>query len=554
MKASLKKASPLYMSIIICLGLTAGLYFLILLKTNGHFCYPLDDTFIHMAIAKNIALHKVWGITPYHFSSASSSPFYSLLLAFSNYLFGANFYLPLIINLILAVLFYYVTWWILCTEQVSNRNILYILSAITVITPVPVMIIVGMEHILHFIFCFLFLYLSIKLLNNISKNKKLLFSIVAVAGLMIFSRYEGLFMVAMLCLCLFTQRRFAEALLIGILSLVPIIIFGIYSMHMGGFFLPNSVLLKGHSTGFSVKGIMKWIEEIVVARFSFGNNLLVNAFSTTYNEKGIPSISGAAITRLLIFISLFYLLLFRNKKISKYHWGVLIVTGTIFLHIAFASVGWLYRYEAYLVACSILVIGLVLSKYDKKISYSLFRNVPNLLVSIVVFLLLLVPTGIRAALAFGKTPAAAKNIYDQQYQMGNFLKTYYVNASVAANDIGSINYFTHIHNLDLWGLGNIKVARSKQNNTYNYQFLDSLVKQNNVQIAVIYDGWFDDKLTSKWAKVASWEIPDNVICGESTVYFYAIDKNEKSSLEKHLKIYQRDRLPSDISVKYYNNP
>lgn len=38
-------------------------YINVLLKTDNHYIYPLDDTFIHLAMAKNFALHDVWGVT-----------------------------------------------------------------------------------------------------------------------------------------------------------------------------------------------------------------------------------------------------------------------------------------------------------------------------------------------------------------------------------------------------------------------------------------------------------------------------------------------------------
>ncbi len=35
--------------------------------TQGEIIYPLDDTYIHMAVAKNFVEHHVWGITQYAF-------------------------------------------------------------------------------------------------------------------------------------------------------------------------------------------------------------------------------------------------------------------------------------------------------------------------------------------------------------------------------------------------------------------------------------------------------------------------------------------------------
>ena len=52
----------------------------ILRATGGVFMYPLDDPFIHMQVAKNLAFHQTWGIFPGEFASASSSLLYTLLL------------------------------------------------------------------------------------------------------------------------------------------------------------------------------------------------------------------------------------------------------------------------------------------------------------------------------------------------------------------------------------------------------------------------------------------------------------------------------------------
>ena len=53
----------------------------VLRSTNGIFIYPLDDTYIHMSIAKNLALYHNWGISANEFQSASSSILYTLLLS-----------------------------------------------------------------------------------------------------------------------------------------------------------------------------------------------------------------------------------------------------------------------------------------------------------------------------------------------------------------------------------------------------------------------------------------------------------------------------------------
>jgi hypothetical protein len=64
-------------------------------QAEGHFIYALDDTYIGMMIAKNLAMHGVWGVSPYEFSSSTSTPLFVLLLSVVYRVFGVSEVAPL---------------------------------------------------------------------------------------------------------------------------------------------------------------------------------------------------------------------------------------------------------------------------------------------------------------------------------------------------------------------------------------------------------------------------------------------------------------------------
>src|SRR5580658_1345815 len=88
--------------------LVAGITFAImwrncLRQTDGHFIYALDDPYIHLSIAKNLAQHGVWGVTQYAAASASSSPLWSFLLGVLIWIGGNNVLWPLIFGIVFSI-------------------------------------------------------------------------------------------------------------------------------------------------------------------------------------------------------------------------------------------------------------------------------------------------------------------------------------------------------------------------------------------------------------------------------------------------------------------
>jgi 4-amino-4-deoxy-L-arabinose transferase-like glycosyltransferase len=100
MKPFARRHWPVFAATFVFWLTTAILLVISLQKNSGHLAYALDDAYIHMAMAKNCALHDIWGITRHGFSSATSSPLWTFLLFSTYVLFGVNEVSPFILNVL----------------------------------------------------------------------------------------------------------------------------------------------------------------------------------------------------------------------------------------------------------------------------------------------------------------------------------------------------------------------------------------------------------------------------------------------------------------------
>ncbi|QHS58974.1 hypothetical protein [Chitinophaga agri] len=527
----------------------------VLTQTGGHFCYPLDDTFIHMAIAKNFALHGIWGINAQEFSAASSSPLYTLVLAVFFKAGISSIWMPFFINVVFAFLLVYMTDLLLQRFSLPAPARCLTLLALVILVPVPVMVASGMEHMMHAFLAMCMLYLSVGLLQTANTTRSHILLLSLVAGLAILARFESLFLLAGVVLAGIYNRRWQQTAVVLTLSLVPLIIFGYISVQHGGYFLPNSVLLKASRLTGGGSQLMSSLQEILIYKLLYGNNTMVNIFTNRYYPEGSSSLSGTTVVRLLLIIPALILILRPNadnvNTIGKVKQLACIPLVNTFLHMALAAVGWLFRYEAYLIALDVAVVAVLLYYFILQLrnaarKYSLLEKA----VGVFLLLFLCAPLPFRALGAFHNLPAAARNIYEQQYQMGSFLQSNYKQTAIAANDVGAVSYLSDNRILDLWGLGNNVVAAGKLHGQYSPEFLQQFSQQEKVKIAVVYDTWFDSKLLQQWTKVASWKISNNVICGGDEVFFYAVDPAEATTLHNKLIAYKQ-QLPADVTVTYY---
>jgi len=505
--------------------------FLSLRLTAGHLIYVLDDPYIHMAMAKNFSQHGVWGITPYEFSSSSSSLLWTGLLAAIYNLFGINELASFILNLIFGTLVVASAYFILKKYQLPAILSSLLLFLIVFSTSLISLVFCGQEHTLHILIAVLFIYLSAKILSEENPGLWEKTSLLALASFLTTVRYEGLFLLAPVASLFLLKRRVAFGFILTGLGLLPLVLYGWYSVSQGWYFFPNSVLLKAEIP--SLDSLTGW------AKF-FGRFAQVLRDNTT----ALYLFAGGLAAFLASYRK-------RQELWDRTVLMALILTTTVVLHTQFARYGWYFRYEAYLVALTLLVTSVALrdfwpAKWEIKLNK---QALPQYVATGALISLVIGPFLLRGGICAWQIPRASANIYQQQYQMGRFLKEFYTGKNAAANDVGAINYLADIKCLDLWGVGSREIAQGKRRGRYDTRQIYEMAQAEQTDIAIVYEHWFlKDSiggLPPEWMKAGQWKISNNVVCGGDSVTFYAVQATEKERLIDNLKKFAAE-LPKDV--------
>ena len=473
MSKILIKHWPLFASVVILCVTTGVISTLLLLRENGHLVYALDDPYIQMAMAKNFALHGVWGITRFGFTSSSSSPMWTFLIAVSYVVFGVSeaspFYMSLLCGALVLGVAYSVLRWYKLSPQLTFCTLLVLLY----FTPLPLLICIGSEHPLHAALTILLIFLAARLLSDESPStaRRDLILLLAISPVLTVVRYEGMFFILVICALFFLRGRWLNGVAVGMAGFSSILVYGAIGLAEGWSWLPSSILLKGSFPRFTDVG---------------------TAFDSIFGPAYVNVKVGPHLV-VLVLGALFLALYVSAKR--KALWDSRQVMTAIFVaialaHIQFCMVALFFRHEAYLVALGIVVI---VAQLADQIPEKLFGTpadralVPKHAIGVVLAGLLIYPCLVRAGAALVFLPQASKNIYEQQYQMELFIKRYYQGSTIALNDIGAVNFLADVHCLDLWGLGTYEVTGLMHRHVYHTRDVLRLSREAGVKVAMVYD-------------------------------------------------------------------
>lgn len=265
--------------------------------SGGPFVYAIDDAYIHLAVARTLAEHHVFGVTPFEPALASSSIVWPLLLAVAPYAI-----VPLLLNVAAALG--------LATVFRSAFGSAWAAAAALACVPILPLVFSGMEHTAH--------ALAVVALGLAFARGARPWVVAALAAAAASLRFETAFVVAPMALAFVGRRDLTRAGAVAGGAALPVLL----QAAATGALLPASVLLKRSPLDASTLPI------VVFERLRHAPHL-------------------AALLVLLV-VAWFV----ARQPLA------LVAATTVALHVVFAQLMWFYRYEAYAVALGLLAVGL----------------------------------------------------------------------------------------------------------------------------------------------------------------------------------------------------
>lgn len=496
---------PLFQSAAI-LAFAAGSALLIALSlaaTDGRLIYTLDDPYIHLALAETL-LEGGFGVNSDEYASPSSSILYAPLLALALIL-GLGDAGPLALALAAMAGAVWLLAGALWDAVAEGAEGLPLAGGLAMALALPLAVnafglpMTGMEHALH-LWASLAVVLGLARSGGAARVPAWLPVAVIACALIRFEGY-ALALAALAVLAALGHRR--AALATGLALGAATALYMAAMAWLGLPLLPSSVLVKS--------GIAATALEADSGGTLAG--VLINVYDSLNNRwglflalAGLAALAGGAARDLGPAPRL----------------AALAGLAAMAAHIGFGRYGWFGRYEVYAVGIALAVLALTLRPALSAIRPARLRAA---LVALALAAIAAPYVGTTA-----QTPAAARNIYQQQYQMHRFA-TLYLPGPVAVNDLGYVAYRNPHHVLDLWGLGSETARRLTREAGRTTEALTELTR--GVGYAMIYDHWFAGAIPPDWCRLAELRT-SRVTAASGVVAFYLVDPGLEAEMRAAL--------------------
>jgi hypothetical protein len=497
-------------------------------QTHGSQVFLTDDAYIHASLAKNLVLHGVLSVSPPDYSSCASSIIWPPLLAACFVLFGIHLWIILALNVVFSLASLWVADRLI--EELAGQGFLktraFVLFLLVVAASLVVQTFVGLEHNLQILTVLLLLRAAVRVLAGETGGRVTL----CVYGVLaVMCRYEAVFAIMLIFVCLCWQRKFVLGIVLSVVSAMPVLAASAYGLSKGALLFPNSLLLKSTAAH-------KW--------------RLFPSIDWPGDYPVFLLVSGGALLVVCLLIVLAQLFGSKSLRLpDKLRMFLYLVTALMLMHFQFARTGWVLSYEAYLVALALIVCACAFIVYARNQESSAERR--NMILVYVAMVLVLV--GVRIYQCDLDLRKGFRQIYFQQFQMARFLAEYYPNAPVAINDIGLIAYYQPRKIIDVYGLASTEITKLKLYGGFDAEALARIADTNSVPVALVYRETLGAALPPQWKLAGEWKLPESYIVGGDTVSFYAVTDAEFAPLQQALTSYS-PCLPKDIAQTGYAIP
>ncbi len=583
---TLKAKRFLPLAVAVLVYLSVAIYYALRLWsiTEGKNLYVIDDAYIHMAIAKNFALHGVYGITRYYFSNASSSPLWTFLISGGFKLVGLKIWVPFVLALLSGVGALLALAHIYDREKIPTGRSAVFLLALLFLTSFWGLTFTGLEHLLQILTMALTVWSAALILSG-RKERGLYYLLYGSSSVAAVVRPESWALIAGVFMLFLISRRWKEAFSYAIVSFLPVVLLGLWSKANGNGFLPNTYYLKGTKGGglmdlfyytpklthlsaqsaliaaFVYLTFAVWKEEtlrrilgLAILGFSLilllglARNLPVfldaGVFIDRYYLKGVPSLIFS-LSILVAKLGLLLTLLSLYNGNVKWEKGVVLsflLAVVLLAHFHRGGFGWFFRYEAYLIALTLAFYPL------------LSRGFPNVRRAFITlgWIVLLIPLLLRGLTVLKDITPAVRITHLKNYHLAVFVSRHFNGKGIAMDDIGYVSFLSDAKVVDFVGLGTYEVAKAIHEGRFNTDFMRYLVKKYGIEAAILRPGWYVKYggLPGEWLVVGTWKVEDVYYPGSNFLTFMAVDREMADDLQTYLEE-SKGYVPPEVDVQVY---
>ncbi len=502
-------------------------------STHGLFVYPLDDSYIHLALARTLAASGTWGLYPGEFASASSSPGWTVLLAAIATVTGTHLITPLLLNLLFGIALCFALDYGLRLVRPRSSPLFRALGLLLIVFAAPItnLAFIGMEHVAQTLSMLLLLLFAAQVLVvpwGQPITPRLSFVLCAAAFFAGALRYEAVFGILPIIVLLLVRRRLLLAMLVSTAAALVPVAFGLFSYRHSGMWLPFSVMMKASVNRPSGGSWLSHLWE-QTAGGTFRPALLLPLVLLAFRwrpQRGLWSLS-----QLLLVLSS-------------------IVTA---LHLAFAPTRWLMRYDAYFIAL-FLFSSLAAMPFlgESRALRGRFFALPRdrqILLSLAAILTLAVTPflGYRIAVGVVRGPMASFDRYNEHIQMAWFVARFFDHDAVVANDVGAVAFYSQSHLLDAAGLASELPSKLlHEGRPMTAADLAAWAAAQRAPVAILQTDWgyIQRLLPPGWIAVGQWKLARNIVFADRTVGFYA---TEPSALPRICRSLHSFTLPAGVA-------